>query len=95
MHADPLKPLPRGDDWDKPIDRFEFPALDRRQGADPTWAETMDTLRAPRRRDQKPWEWRRESPIRPVVFHDTGTSGASSADSPPRGSSTTTSPGPA
>ena len=73
MHADPLKPLARGDDWDKPIDRFAFPALDQRQGADPTWAETMDTLRAPRNRDQKPWEWRRESPIRPVVFHDTGT----------------------
>jgi superfamily II DNA or RNA helicase len=73
MHADPLKPLPRGDDWDKPIDRFEFPALDQRQGADPTWAETMDTLRTPRQRDQKFWEWRRESPIRPVVFHDTGT----------------------
>jgi ERCC4-related helicase len=73
MHADPLKPLPRGDDWDKPIDRFQFPALDQRQGADPTWAETMDTLRPPRNRDQKPWEWRRESPIRPVVFHDTGT----------------------
>jgi hypothetical protein len=33
----------------------------------------MDTLRAPRTRDQKPWDWRRESPIRPVVFHDTGT----------------------
>ena len=73
MHADPLKPLARGEDWGKPIDRFEFPALDQRQGADPTWAETMDTLRAPRNRDQKPWEWRRESPIRPVVFHDTGT----------------------
>jgi hypothetical protein len=73
MHADPLKPLPRGDDWEKHIDRFQFPALDQRQGADPTWAETMDTLRGPRERDQKPWEWRRESPIRPVVFHDTGT----------------------
>jgi hypothetical protein len=73
MHADPLKPLPHGTDWDKPIDRFAFPALDQRQGADPTWAETMDALRAPRQRDQKPWEWRRESPIRPVVFHDTGT----------------------
>ena len=73
MHADPLKPLDRGQDWDNPIDRFEFPALDQRQGADPTWSETMDTLRPPRKRDQKPWEWRRESPIRPVVFHDTGT----------------------
>ncbi len=28
----------------------------------------MDTLRRPAQRDQKPWEWRRESPIRPVVF---------------------------
>jgi hypothetical protein len=73
MHADPLKPLANGDDWDKPIDRFQFPALDQRQGADPTWSETMDTLRAPRNRDQKLWEWRRDSPIRPVVFHDTGT----------------------
>lgn len=73
MNADPLKPLPRGDEWDKPIERFDFPALDQRQGADSTWVETMDTLRAPRKRDQKPWEWRRESPIRPVVFHDTGT----------------------
>ena len=33
----------------------------------------MDTLRVPRRRDQKPWEWRSTSPIRPVVFEDTGT----------------------
>jgi SNF2 family DNA or RNA helicase len=73
MCADPLKPIPQGQDWDKPIDRFEFPALDRRQGAGPAWAETMDTLRAPRKRDQKLWEWRRESPIRPIVFHDTGT----------------------
>ena len=53
--------------------RFTFPPLDRLPGADPTWADTMDTLRVPRRRDQKPWEWRHESPIRPVVFHDTGT----------------------
>jgi superfamily II DNA or RNA helicase len=73
MHADPLKPIAQGQDWDIPIARFEFPALDQRQGADPTWTETMDTLRPPRKRDQKPWEWRRESPIRPVVFHDTGT----------------------
>ena len=32
----------------------------------------MDTLRIPRKRDQKPWEWRRDSPIRPVVFDDPG-----------------------
>jgi superfamily II DNA or RNA helicase len=54
-------------------ERLAFPALDQREGADPTWADTMDTLRAPKPRDQKYWEWRRTSPIRPVVFEDTGT----------------------
>ena len=53
--------------------RFAFPALDQREGADPSWADTMDTLRTPRKRDQKPWDWRRTSPIRPVVFEDRGT----------------------
>jgi len=53
--------------------RFSFPAVDQRYGADPTWADTLDTLRAPRKRDQKWWEWRRTSPIRPVVFEDPGT----------------------
>ena len=55
------------------LDRWEFPALDRRAGADPTWADTLDTLRTPREKDQKLWEWRRESRLRPVVFEDTGT----------------------
>ncbi len=48
--------------------RYRFPALDRRAGADPTWADALDLLRPPRARDQKPWDWRREAPIRPVVF---------------------------
>lgn len=52
--------------------RFVFPPLDQRPGADPSWAETMDSLRAPRSREQKFWEWRRNSPIRPVVFEDPG-----------------------
>ncbi len=54
---------------------WTFPALDRRTGADPTWAATLDTLRPPRRRDQKLAEWRREAPIRPVVFEDAGVLG--------------------
>ncbi|QDT79191.1 RNA polymerase-associated protein RapA [Gimesia maris] len=54
---------------------FQFPAIDERSGADPTWAETMDTLRVPRKRDQKLWDWRHSSPIRPVVFEDTGLVG--------------------
>ena len=52
--------------------RCRFPALDQREGADPSWAETMDSLRTPRKRDEKFWDWRRESPIRPVVFEDPG-----------------------
>ncbi len=53
--------------------RYQFPALDRRHGADATWADTLDALRPPRRRDQRVWEWRRDSAIRPVVFEDPGT----------------------
>ena len=51
---------------------WTFPALDRRTGADPTWAATLDTLRPPRKSDQKLADWRREAPIRPVVFEDAG-----------------------
>lgn len=69
MGSDTLAPTDDGET----VPRFEFPALDERSGADPTWAETMDTLRVPRKRDQKLWDWRRSSPIRPVVFEDPGT----------------------
>jgi SNF2 family DNA or RNA helicase len=54
------------------VERFAFPSLDQRDGADPTWAETMDTLRTPRKRDQKLWEWRKSSPPRSIVFEDPG-----------------------
>jgi hypothetical protein len=33
---------------------------------------TLDTLRAPQKRGQPVWEWRREQPVRPVVFEDQG-----------------------
>ncbi|MCU0526962.1 MAG: hypothetical protein MUF72_19310 [Elainella sp. Prado103] len=53
---------------------FEFvPALDQQAGADPTWSTTLDTLRAPRQKTQKLWDWRKEDPIRPVVFRDPGS----------------------
>ena len=54
------------------LQRFEFPRLDLQDGADTTWGPTMDTLRAPRAKAQKPWDWRREAPIRPVIFEDPG-----------------------
>ena len=54
---------------------WTFPPLDRRTGSGPNWAATLDTLRPPRRRDQKLADWRREAPIRPVVFEDSGVLG--------------------
>jgi superfamily II DNA or RNA helicase len=55
---------------DPPPPAFLVPALDRRAGADPTWADTLDTLRSPRPRGTPVWEWRRTAPLRPVVFED-------------------------
>jgi hypothetical protein len=40
--------------------------------ADPSWVSTLDSLRAPRKHNQKVADWRREAPIRPVVFEDAG-----------------------
>ena len=51
---------------------WNFPPLDRRAEGDPRWTSTLDSLRVPRRQNQKIPEWRREAPIRPVVFEDTG-----------------------
>lgn len=67
LGADALKPIN-----DRGNEAFSVPALDRRAGADPTWAETLDTLRSPRPRGMHMWEWRRTAPIRPVVFKDPG-----------------------
>ena len=58
------------DEQGRPI--WTFPPLDRRAGTDPSWAATLDTLRAPRPHNQKVADWRREAPIRPVVFEDAG-----------------------
>jgi hypothetical protein len=66
------KPL-REESGDGRSRRFSFPSLDQQRGGDPRWAETLDTLRAPRKRDEKWWDWRKDSPIRPVVFEDPGT----------------------
>jgi hypothetical protein len=72
--AEPLKPLQAAvaiDNEDR--SQWSVPALDQQAGADPTWATTLDTLRAPRQKTQKLWDWRKEAPIRPVVFRDPGS----------------------
>jgi hypothetical protein len=51
---------------------WTVPPLDARAGADPSWASTLDTLRAPRPAGQTLADWRRKAPIRPVVFEDEG-----------------------
>lgn len=48
--------------------RYVFPNLQARHGSDPRWAATLDTLRSPADHDQSLYEWRREAPLRPVVF---------------------------
>jgi len=48
--------------------RYVFPNLETRHGADPSWSATLDTLRALPDDGQTGYQWRKESPIRPVVF---------------------------
>ena len=65
------EPLKKGsDEADRPV--WTFPRLDRRSDTDASWAATLDTLRVPREQNQKLADWRREAPIRPVVFEDAG-----------------------
>jgi len=64
MGAEPLK-ASSGPDGQS---RYVFPNLDTRHGADPTWADTLDTLRALPKDGQGLFERRKASPIRPVVF---------------------------
>jgi len=75
LHGAPaLAPVDTSEAVDDPSRvRWTFPPLDTRAGADASWADTLDTLRAPRKKDEKPWDWRRRAPIRPVVFADAGS----------------------
>ncbi|MEW5983127.1 MAG: DISARM system SNF2-like helicase DrmD [Acidobacteriota bacterium] len=50
-----------------------LPDLERLGQTDPSWLHTLDTLRAPQKRGQPVWDWRRQQPVRPVVFEDQGT----------------------
>jgi superfamily II DNA or RNA helicase len=58
------------DEAGRPI--WKFPPLDRRAATAASWTATLDSLRAPRKQNQKLADWRREAPIRPVVFEDAG-----------------------
>ena len=66
QNAGPLRP--ERDETGREV--WRFPELEGRVASDPSWAATLDTLRAPMKRDEKWLEWRKEAPIRPVVFRD-------------------------
>ncbi len=51
---------------------WQFPDLQQVKHAGPGWLESLDTLRRPRKPEEKPWQWRKDSPPRPVVFEDVG-----------------------
>ncbi len=68
LGAEPL--VESKDEHGNPV--WAVPPLDRRAETDPSWAATLDTLRAPRQQNQKLADWRRDAPIRPVVFEDAG-----------------------
>jgi len=68
LGADPL--AKDEDEHGRPV--WTFPPLDQRAATDPSWAATLDTLRAPRKTGDKLADWRRDAPIRPVVFEDAG-----------------------
>jgi hypothetical protein len=47
---------------------YQFPNLETGLGLDPTWGESLDTLRQPPQDGKRDHRWRSDSPIRPVRF---------------------------
>ena len=68
LGAKPL--LQTNDAYGQPA--WMFPRLDLQAERDVSWAATLDTLRTPKRKNTSLADWRREAPIRPVVFKDAG-----------------------
>lgn len=65
LDADSLAPIPSAPGEPQ---RYQFPNLDLRYGADHRWTDTLDTLRKTPENGRKDYGWRRESPLRPIVF---------------------------
>lgn len=72
LRAEPLKSLESSQE-SAGLPQFLFPDFEQGSSSDSSWANTMDTLRAPKKSNESLWDWRRSSPIRPIVFQDTGT----------------------
>ena len=61
-------PLPADDAAAGEPPRFTIPDLDTRLGRESSWRDTLDTLREPPTSGPRDFRWRRDKPIRPVVF---------------------------
>jgi superfamily II DNA or RNA helicase len=57
----------------EPPGSYGVRALEPLGMTDPTWQEVLDTLRPPRPRKSKEWEWRAQNPPRPVSFEPATT----------------------
>ncbi len=47
---------------------WAVPKIEAREGADSSWADTLDSLRAPPTKGPRDGRWRLEAPVRPIVF---------------------------
>ncbi len=65
LGAEPLKDLHGG--------LWQFPEMADVKDAGPGWQETLDSLRQPRKPEERLRDWRRSSPLRPLVFKDVGS----------------------
>jgi ERCC4-related helicase len=58
--------------------RYEFPTASLERN--PSWRETLDSLRAPRRKGEDFGAWSARCPIRPIVFEDPGVTAIGESD---------------
>ena len=65
LGAETLNPIstPKGQP-----EKFSFPNIETRQGGDPTWITTLDTLRSLPEEGEYGFQWRKNAKIRPIVF---------------------------
>jgi len=59
--------------------RYEFPTASLERN--PSWRETLNSLRAPRRKGEDFGAWHARCPIRPIVFEDPGVATSEASES--------------
>ncbi len=66
------QPLKRRSSENSHLATWEIPHLEDLFQEDDNWKATLDSLRPPRPRKQKVWDWREETSLLPLVFEDSG-----------------------